>query len=274
MAARTRWALSPDRCAIVVVEDPTAVEAEPVANGVVFGREGWGFARLDGVWDAAPDPTWTRLAFGRAFVVSAGERDSLTTAQWDSLARAADMPVADVRRGAFEASGMAVAKGFAQPGVVELQRSGDRMERRRTFPVAAGWRVGWSTDGSTLAAGRKSAVRVQDDAPADRWLALDPATGIPGGELPPGARLYEPAWVEGPTIDISQRHDLTSAPAIAVDGGTITSDGGRIALRGRDVGPGIALAASRHGRFIVALAPDTTAKEYDPKEHLVVYVVP
>ncbi|HET7458056.1 MAG TPA: hypothetical protein VFJ74_10400, partial [Gemmatimonadaceae bacterium] len=39
MAARVRWKLSPDRCAVLVVEDPAGVENDPIPNGFLFAAE-------------------------------------------------------------------------------------------------------------------------------------------------------------------------------------------------------------------------------------------
>ncbi|HVE78391.1 MAG TPA: hypothetical protein VNA89_06000, partial [Gemmatimonadaceae bacterium] len=93
MIALTRWTFSPDRCAILVVEDPAAVEAEALPDGFVYASERDTMAlQVDGVWDVAPAPDWRRLAYGEGTVVSAGERDSLSAAQWDSLARRFAVP--------------------------------------------------------------------------------------------------------------------------------------------------------------------------------------
>ncbi|HEX4936688.1 MAG TPA: hypothetical protein VFV33_26080, partial [Gemmatimonadaceae bacterium] len=55
MAAQVRWTLSPDRRAIIVVEDPVGVEAEPVPDGFLYGSETTGaVVQLNGVWDVAP----------------------------------------------------------------------------------------------------------------------------------------------------------------------------------------------------------------------------
>jgi hypothetical protein len=271
MAARVRWAISPDRRAILVMEDPAGVENEAFPNGFVLAREsgnGVEVAQMDSVWDAAPSPDWGAAAFGRAHRVSAGERDSLMTGQWDSLAAAAGMPVADVRRGAFPASGMAVIVGFAQPGIVRLPGGASQV-----WPVAAGWRVAWSRDGERIAAGTAPAPRVDDDADALRWVAIDTANGMPRGELPPDFQRFEPRWIDGPVIDISVPHDTTQQVSVAIAGGTVESIGNRITRNGVDVGRGIALAATHRGRAIVALAPDPRAREYEPKERLVVYLV-
>lgn len=271
MSARVVWALSPDRRAILVMEDPASVENEAFPNGFVLAREsssGIDAVQMDSVWDAAPSPDWSAAAFGRAHRVSAGERDSLTTAQWDSLAAAAGMPLADVRRGAFPASGMAVMIGLAQPGVVRLPDG-----ESRVWPVAAAWRVAWSRDGERIAAGTAPAPRVDDDADAARWVAIDTATGMPRGELPPGFQRFEPNWTDGPVIDISVPHDTTEHVRLEIDGGAVESVGNRITRNGVEIGPGIALATTHRGRAIVALAPDPQAREYEPKERLVVYLV-
>lgn len=271
MAARVRWALSPDRRAIIVMEDPASVENEPFPNGFVLAREsttGIDVVQMDSVWDATPSPDWSSAAFGRAHRVSAGERDSLTTAQWDSLAADAGMPVADVRRGAFPASGMAVMVGLAQPGIVRLPNGAARV-----WPVAAGWRMAWSRDGGRIAAGTAPAPRVDDDAEAARWVAIDTATGMPRGELPPDFERFAPGWIDGPVIDISVPHDTTERVILRIDGGTVESANNRITRNGAEIGRGIALATTHRGRAIVALAPDPQAREYEPKERLVVYLV-
>lgn len=271
MAARVRWALSADQRAIMIVEDPASVENEPFPNGFVLAREtaaGIEMVQMDSVWDAAPSPDWSAAAFGRAHRVSAGERDSLTTAQWNSLARDARMPLADVRRGAFPASGMAVIVGLAQPGIVRLPDGVPRV-----WPVAAGWRVAWSRDGERIAAGTPPTPMVSDDADSPRWVVIDTASGMPRGELPPDFQRFVPNWVQGPLIDISATHDTAQRVTVQIDGGTVESIGNRITRNGVEVGVGIALAATRSGRAIVALAPDPDAREYDPKERLVVYVV-
>lgn len=271
MAAQVRWALSVDQRAIIVVEDPASVENEPFPNGFVLAREtgaGVEMVQLDSVWDAAPSPDWSGAAFGRAHRVSAGERDSLTTSQWDSLARAAGMPNTDVRRGAFPASGMAVIIGLSQPGIIRLPDGTPRV-----WPVAAGWRVAWSRDGERIAAGMPPTPRVSDDADSPRWIVIDTASGMPRGELPPDFERFVPDWVQGPLIDISVSHDTAQRVSLQIDGGAVESHGNRITRNGVEVGAGIAYAATRSGRIIVALAPDPSAREYEPKERLVVYIV-
>jgi hypothetical protein len=39
MAARVRWALAPDSSAIIVMDDPVAVENDPIPNGLLFASE-------------------------------------------------------------------------------------------------------------------------------------------------------------------------------------------------------------------------------------------
>jgi hypothetical protein len=266
MFAVARWALAADRNAIIVMDDPAAVEAEPVPNGFFVGSERpLRYVRRDSVWDAAPSPDWRRVAFGRAHFLRGDREDTLPTAQWEAFANRIGMPFEDVQQGRFHASGMGVAFGFARPGVVDLETGADRV-----FPVAAGWRVRWTRDGSRLVAGR-APRSAQDFAQATEWIALDPRDGTPIGEVPPGAQFADVPWVEGPTIDISVRPD-TTRKAIPIEDGGVESRGGWIRSRGRLIGPGTVLAATRSGRFIVALVPDPAAKEYDAKEYLAVYV--
>jgi hypothetical protein len=266
MFAVARWALSPDRSSIIVMDDPAAVEAEPVPNAFFLASERpLRYVRRDSVWDAAPSPDWRRVAFGRAHFLRGDREDTLPTAQWDAFATRIGMPLEEVERGRFHASGMGVAFGFARPGVLELETGTDRI-----FPVAAGWRVRWTRDGSRLVVGRAPAS-AQDFAQATEWIALDPRDGTPRGEVPRGGELAEVPWVEGPTVDISVQLD-TSRKAIPIEDGGVESRGGWIRARGRLIGPGMLLAATRSGRFIVALVPDPAAKEYEAKEYLAVYV--
>jgi hypothetical protein len=266
MFSVARWAMSPDRNAIIVMDDPAAVEAEPVPNAFFAGSERpLRYVRQDSVWDAAPSPDWRRVAFGRAHLLRGAREDTLQTAQWESFADRIGMPIDDVRNGAFHASGMAIAFGFARPGVVELDAGAVRI-----FPVAAGWRMRWTRDGSRIIAGA-APNSAQDFAEATRWVALDPRDGMPVGEAPPAGQFAHVPWVEGPTVDISVAPD-TSRKAIPIEDGGVESRGGWIRARGRLIGPGTLLAATRSGRFIVALVPNPAAKEYEAKEYLAVYV--
>jgi hypothetical protein len=266
MFAVARWALSPDRSSIIVMDDPAAVEAEPVPNAFFVGSERpLRYVRRDSVWDAAPSPDWRRVAFGRAHFLRGDREDTLPTAQWEVFANRIGMPLDEVQGGRFHASGMGVAFGFARPGVVELETGADRI-----FAVAAGWRVRWTRDGSRLVAGR-APNSAQDFAQPTEWIALDPRDGTPRGDAPPPSQLAEVPWVEGPTIDVSVQLD-TTRKAIPIEDGGVESRGGWIRARGRFIGPGMLLAATRSGHFIAALVPDPAAKEYEAKEYLAVYV--
>ena len=266
MFAVARWALSQDRNAIIVMDDPAAVEAEPVPNGFFAATERpLRYVRRDSVWDAAPSPDWRRVAFGRAHFLRGAREDTLPTAQWEAFANRIGMSLEDVAAGRFHASGMGVAFGFARPGVVELETGADRI-----FPVAGGWRVRWTRDGSRLIAG-SAPNSAQDFAQATQWIALDPRSGAPAGDVPRGGDLADVTWVEGPTIDISVQLD-TTRKAIPIEDGGVESRGGWIRARGRLIGPGMVLAATRGGRFIAALVPNPAAKEYEAKEYLAVYV--
>ena len=266
MFSVARWALSQDRNAIIVMDDPAAVEAEPVPNGFFAATERpLRYVRRDSVWDAAPSPDWRRVAFGRAHFLRGAREDTLPTAQWEAFASRIGMSLEDVAAGRFYASGMGVAFGFARPGVVELETGADRI-----FPVAGGWRVRWTRDGARLIVG-SAPNSAQDFAQATKWIALDPRTGAPAGEVPRPGDLPDVPWVEGPTIDISVQLD-TSRKAIPIEDGGVESRGGWIRARGRIIGPGMVLAATRSGRFIAALVPNPAAKEYEAKEYLAVYV--
>jgi hypothetical protein len=268
MLALTRWALSPDGRTVLAVEDPAGVENEPLPNGFVFASErDMRRVQVDSVWDVSPAPGWRTAAFGKGYRMSAGEHETLSTAQWRSFADRIGMPVRDVRRGAFSVSGMAYIFGFARPGVVDLE-TGDV----QLFSVAGGWRVGWSQDGSRLLLGSDPA-RVENDAPATTWFAIDPTTGQPLGHYQTAPAMAHVNWNRGPLLDISVQPDTASRIALPIEGGSVESRSGWIRARGRIIGPGVVLAATRGGRFVVALAPNPDAGEYDAKEMLVVYTL-
>jgi hypothetical protein len=273
MAERVLWAFSPDRKAVLVVADPGGVENEPVPNGFFFGDEARGFqTQMDSVWDVAPSPDWKWLGFGRAYGVvgGAGTGTDLLTA----VARRTSIDTATLRAGSFASSGMSMSRAIAQPGVIRIpdnprQLAAADSAAPRLFPVARGWRVRWTTDGTTLALGN-SPARATDNEPSQTWSALDPTTGALHGTLPANAKLADVKMTEGPTLDRSLPIDMNESPAIQIQRGnqtfTIQSERGVITLvettpgtankpAPRVVGAGIALAATAGGRYIVALAP-------------------
>ena len=291
MAARVLWAHSPDRRAMLAVEDPTAVEAEPIPNGFVFATEEGGFAlQRDSVWHVSPSADWTKLAYGRSAGAFAREQSGLTDAQWQEMARKIGLPVEVVRRESFSISGMNYASGIARAAVIDLASAPrGEMPEARDLPHALGWRVRWLRSGDALALG--TAPRsVQDYSPASSWVVVDPATGairdtLPpspagrdGGPEPPDDRFAAIDWTEGPTLDISVAIDTASERVIEVEGGRVVSRNGwiRIERSGsgtRIVGPGTVLAASRTGEYIAALAPAPDAEEFEAKTRAVVYSV-
>ncbi len=268
MLSRARWALSPDQRTVLVVDDPAGVENEPLPNGFVLaGEAGMRRVQMDSVWDVSPAPGWRRAAFGRAYRMSAGENETLSTQQFQQWANRIEMPVRDVRRGVFSVSAMGYIFGFARPGVVDLE-TGDT----QLFPVAGGWRVGWTPDGRRLLVGNDP-ERIENHSPATRWFALDPETGQPQGtyqSAPPTAHVN---WTEGPLMDISVAPDTANRVSLPIEGGAVESRGGWIRARGRVIGPGVLLATTRGGRFVVALVPNPDAGEYDAKDMLVVYTL-
>ena len=291
MAAVARWALSPDRRAMLVVEDPAAVEAEPIPNGFVLASEDGSLTvQRDSVWDVSPSGDWKRLAYGRAAGAFARGGTELSEAQWRTMARTIGLDEAVVRRESFSISGMNYAAGIARAAVLDL--SGGDAPEARDLPVAAGWRVRWLASGEGLALG-KAPKSVQDYSPPSSWIVVDPRTGavrdtLPaapaspssGDGEPPDPRFVDVGWTEGPTLDVSVTIDMAAERALPVDGGRIISGNGWIRREGsaggagRIIGPGTVLAATRGGRYVAALAPAPDAREYEAKVQLVVYEVP
>ena len=288
MAERVLWAFSPDSKAVLVVADPGGVENEPVPNGFFFGDEARGFqTQMDSVWDVAPSPDWKWIGFGRAYTVVAGGgtgTDLLT-----DVSRRTSIDTATLRAGSFPASGMSLARAVAQPGVIHIpdnprvQAAADSAVPK-LFPIARGWRVRWTTDGTTLALGN-SPARALDNEPSQTWSALDPATGALHGTLPSSAKLADVKFTGGPTLDRSLPIDMNQSPPIQIQRGNqtfnIQSERGVITLvettpgaatrvPPRVVGAGIALAATAGGRYIIALA---LRSKSDPNESAVEPVV-
>jgi hypothetical protein len=272
MAERVLWAFSPDRKAVLVVADPGGVENEPVPNAFIFGDETRGFQiQIDSVWDVQPSPDWKWIGFGRAYGVVSGEGTG--TDQLVDVARRTSIDTATLRVGSFASSGMSMARAVAQPGVIRIPdnprtQSAADSSAPRLFPIARGWRVRWTTDGSTLALGNNPA-RAEDNEPSQTWAALDPTTGQLHGSLPGNAKLAEVKFTMGPTLERSVPIDLTQAPPIQIQRDnktyTIQTVRGVITIAEppgqgstgaqRIVGAGVALAATAGGRYIIALAP-------------------
>ncbi|HEY0971624.1 MAG TPA: hypothetical protein VGE02_11710 [Gemmatimonadales bacterium] len=290
--SRLRWTTAPGRHAFLAVESVTAIENEPAPDGFILAGEMGGrplVVQRDSVWDVAPGPEWERVAYGRAFLIPTGGRDSVSIRRWGAVAGRTNLDISTIQRGAFNASSMNRLAGFAQPAVEVLHPDSVRDSQlmwqvTAPLPVAGGWRVRWSADGRTLAVGlppgSASSPRVpRDDAPAAQWLAVDLRTHLVRGALPSHVQLASVSWVEGPTFDVSV-DPPTSAPPIDVQGGVVETAGGWVVIRGQRtggrrfvVGPGVALAATASGRFVLAVVPVVDPEEGAPRLRPVVYQI-
>lgn len=290
MAERVLWAFSLDRKAVLVVADPGGVENEPVPNGFFFGDETRGFqVQMDSVWDVAPSPDWKWIGFGRAYTVVGGEGTG--TNLLTDVSRRTSIDTATLRAASFPASGMSMGRAVAQGGLIHIpenpraQAAADSAVPK-LFPVARGWRVRWTTDGSTLALGNNPA-RALDNEPSQTWSALDPVTGALHGTLPGNAKLADVKFTMGPTLDRSVPFDMTQALPIPIQRGmqtfTIQTNRGVITIADppgvgstgaeRVVGAGVALAATAGGRYIIALAPKASPDPSGMPYEAVVYTV-
>jgi len=291
MMERVFWAFSPDRKAVLVVADPVGVENEPVANGFFFGDEARGFqTQVDSVWDVQPSPDWKWIGFGRAYTVMGGSGTS--DDRLIDVSRRTAIDTATLRAGSFASSGMSASRAVAQPGVIHIpynprQSAAGDSAAPRLFPIARGWRIRWTTDGSTLALGNGPG-RADDNEPSQTWAAMDPVTGALHGTLPANAKLADVKMTAGPALGLSLPIDMTHSPPIEIQRGTqtfsIQSDRGVITLvdttpgatnksSTRVVGAGIALASTRGGRYIVALAPRSKPDQNQSPVEPVVYTV-
>jgi hypothetical protein len=279
MSARVRWTLSTDRKALLVVEDPRAVENDPLPNGFVFAVEGLGLVQRDSVWDVAPAPDWRRVAFARAYTTTPGEYDSIPPREWHRLAGQVGLIESEVRKNAFATSGMVSAFGVARPFVVDLAAPDDSARTHgKALPIPEGWRIAWTLDGTRLAIGSPAEL-IADDAPASKWRLVDPGTGAAEGPTEPG-KLTRLQWTEGPSLDVSTAVDMRQRRAFRSDDIDVESEEGWIRVYVHDgtrlrapriIGPGIALTATANGRYVVAITADPDAKSYDPPNQLVVY---
>ena len=295
MRATVRWMLSPDRSAILAVEDPVSVEAEALPDGFLYASERTRtIVQLDSVWDVAPSPDWTRLAFGRAFVLRGGERDTVPPAEWQRLegqlpedvaARDANVLRRRLEAHAFAASGMSLMLGLGLTQVMWIDSLGAGRVAAPTGPTHSlhGWRVRWTAKGDTLGVGAAPRA-VQDDAPPGRWVLVRPRrwavyTDTLGG-IGDSTRFARLAWVDGPTMELGSTIDLSTSRALSISGGTVEARDGSIRVTRRSgagqadvrvVGPGVPLAATANGRFILALAPRLNAREHEMRAQTVVY---
>lgn len=286
MAARTRWALSPDSSAMLVVEDPFGVEAEPVPDGVLFASERTGRTwRMDSVWSAAPSPDWTRVAVGRAVIIRGGEAQRIDPAGWSAAAHALagiagpspSLSADSLRAYAVPASGMSVAEGSAATFVADVDRDVAQAPLRVVAP--GGWRIRWSCDGADLLIGRAPKA-ARDDAPGESEVRVSASARPIGSQV----AAVAPRWMTGPSLEIGTPTPSAGAARLLLRGRIVEGKGGRVLVADgatvtattawRDVGPGIPLAATRGGRFILSVAPRTTAAPYESPDHLVVYRVP
>jgi hypothetical protein len=290
MSAKVKWTYSPDSSGIIAMVDPSGAENDPVPNAFYYGSESRNFqARMDSVWDVAPSPDWSMIAFSRAYVLSAGGEDSIPSSTWQELARKTSIDTATLRTSSFAASGMSMARAIALPGTITVpadsrsaHASEDAAPRMYRNPV--GWRIAWTRD--TLVALGNSPARTVDSEQSESWASLDPRSGAFHSTLPADAKLVKSRWVVGPTLDVSTPVSLDAAPAIDVNVRSrkfaIETVRGVISAREISadstaktytIGSGRVLAATKGGRYILALAPRAHLAPGETPVEAVVYVV-
>lgn len=289
MSARVRWVLSPDSAAMLVVEDPVSIEADPVPDGVLYATERTGRTwRMDSVWSVAPSPDWRRLAVGRAVVISGGEAQEIPLAAWEAPARrlreiVGPLPAIQaesLRAHSYSASGMAVQQAAAVTFLVSPD-SGNSAGVQ--FVALQGWRVGWTCDAASVLVGDKPrGSQDYDPAALTRQIATPP-TPARDSVLSTAPRA-ELRWTDGPTLELGEPVVRPTGQRLVVRGRVIEGRDGRVVLRTlradggdsteRVIGPGMPLAATRGGHFILALAPRDPPRPNESADHAVVYRVP
>jgi hypothetical protein len=225
-------------------------------------------------------------------VLNPRELDSIPPAMWQDVARKTGMDTTTVRTGSFASSGMSNARAIAQPGTIKVPDDARTLSASddaapKFYPIALGWRVRWTPDGSFIALGNSPAT-VQDDAQSETWASLDPKTGEFHSSLPGDGKTVAPKWINGPKLELSTPIDMESAPALNVVAGgrhfTIETARGVItareagaasdsASRTYTIGSGKALASTKGGRYILALAPRSRPVANEIPVEAVVYVV-
>ena len=293
MMSKVKWVLSGDSSSILAMVDPVGVENEPIPNSFFYGSEARNFqARMDSVWDVAVSPDWSVIAFSRAYVVNPREADSIPPAMWQDIARRTGLDTTTVRTSSFPSSGMSMALGIAQPGTIRIPadaRAAGASDAAapKMYPVAIGWRLRWTADGAFIALGNSPAA-VSDSEGSESWASLDPKTGAFHTSLPGDAKTIAPQWVSGPVLDLSAPVDMESAHQLDVSAsgrrfsiesarGVITARETGIvpdsSARSYTIGSGKALAATKSGRYILALAPRGKAAVGEMPVEVVVYIV-
>jgi hypothetical protein len=295
---QVRWLLSPDRRAIIVVHDPVSVEADPIPDGFLYADEISGtVVQIDGVWDVAPSPDWSRLAYGRAYLLRAGERDTMPAEEWrrveaalpeDVTSRDAARLRRELEAHAFPASGMTLMLGLGLTQVLFLDQFGRGRAATPTGPTHSlyGWRVRWTARGDMLGVGT-APRRGSDDDPPTRWLLVRPRRWASYrdslGATTDSGRFARVVWTSGPTMEFGRSIDIGGRYELPIEGGRVEARDGiiRRTTRGRGipedariVGPGIPLAATASGTFIAALVPQSDAKPEQMRAQLVVYQIP
>jgi hypothetical protein len=165
---------------------------------------------------------------------------------------------------------MAVVDGVAATVVVDVGTT-------PTTKLAGygGWRVRWSCDGGDLLLGDPPR-RMQDDSPSEGEHRVS-ASAAPLTNAPAAPAVR---WTEGPTLDVSVQVPRGRSTPLAVRGRVIAERNGRVVIQDRgaggaagtrDIGPGIPLAATRGGRYVLALAPRSNARPYESKDRAVIY---
>ena len=292
MASRVKWQFNADTTAMLAMVDPVSIENEALPNGFFYGSESRNFqARMDSVWDVAVAPDGGMLVFSRAYVMNPREQDSIPPAMLQDVARRTGLDVETIRRGSFASSGMSMARAIAQPGTITIPADtratgASDAATPKMYPIALGWRVRFTQDG--LIALGNSPARVQDDEPSTTWASLDPKSGAFHGSLPSPSNIIHPKWIDGPVLDISVPVDMQAAPAIpaAAGGRTFAIESRQGVITARETTPGLdppartysigsgkALAATKGGRYILALAPRAKVEAYEVPVEAVVYIV-
>lgn len=239
-----RWTAQGDSCGLLVVSRHVPVRALTPSDNAFLVAEWFGSAGFGDIWDIAPSPKWDWIAYGQARRIDA-DRDIDTAAAETKTTRAELLA-----RAIQSADGV---RYLAIPVVEPLidTCAGDECPLDAASPRLGGWRVGWNDAGSlALFSGPEVPPHWQGVLPETRERVVD--------------SLTNPTQINWASRAIP---DVVRHPAIVSGGGAYRFDAqhdsifvtgpDRNGMEGtRYVGPGIPVAATRNGQYLLAVKPE------------------
>jgi hypothetical protein len=237
-----RWIAQSDSCAFVIVSRMAATQPGFTSDNAVMVGEWFGYWEIGPVFDVAPSPDWTWMAYSKAEQLTDG------ASSWQDLAHDTKLSVNELR--SLADSGPFHTLVLPIPVITPLLDtcSGDDCSLDAASPALGGKRVGWTSDGRlALLSGRRTTD----------WVAVDPETRAQRKGSP--QKPYVLNWTNRPVASA-----MLTPPRVISGGGPYTFfvRGDSIVVRGPDfaghvaervVGSGVPLAVTRNGEYVLAV---------------------